>query len=978
MQMKILLISGFFFLQLHLVAQPCIKYEKAMAAGAQYQKQGKFDKAIIEFMVAQIAGRECGMGIEIPTHCLKSVFDSLQIQLKNAEIAGKIAEREKKKAEKALAAYLKEKERSALLENDYKEIKSKNAEMQRVLDNAGIGLSSFEGIGNDNSKDTGNIDRAEKEFGDKDHRLSQTNIKESDPDLKARYLQLKSIVDSIENNGNVLSNQIHYDCLAAALEYCYDLLDRLDMNEALQVISFYKGFFEKHPPVSAGSYFICSRLEGVSAVYYSYKDDYKNELDHNIIAIDYSRKAINIESSNQKYKRTLVVLLDNMSKSKDSSLNEKKRVLLREEAREIAYAMENEAGIDTTALDQIIKLRYADASDLVDKKKSDSAKRILSHYITRLNNIVSVNFQSKELYLWKALMEIKQSEIAAAAGDSVASRKFISDALHNWLVVFNTDIREISNLYLVKDGYNGMNEIVTKNFSDRDKRIFYSQISNHIRPLNSKAIYIPDISKIVINVYRHLYELSSGDLSLEYLSQSISVMESGNTLAVPAVFNDEFEQYAEVYLNILEIYVEKKNGNMVSQYFGKIKEIFYPVLEKYPYDYYLRNKLIQANKIAGVYFMENGEYRKAKPLLEYASVWGIGSCSRALAELYRKGKFEKPDLKKANEYQDLSSRQFFKKFTISGISNKEKVPIDVYISELPENTPYKGIDDQIEWLKMARNILIPEETRNVFIKLQEIAWSSNLSYPDLCTYAIGAAGKKEDELNIAEQNRIVLNESMSFDDRKAAHLRLIKIRNINYISDSTFADRDRLFNEVIKLSLLLIKNKKSIEADSIIAIYVRPVSTELLSFKRLISEIENANDELLMSEAALRLLKENIRNGYNYAPNTVAGFYNTTGWNQLINGKFVSSEKVIREGIGLMVSSMYLYSNLPAILLLQGKFEEAKDLYIRWKDIPFDAANGYPTYREAFLADIKLFEKRGIIPSVYQNDVEKIKGLLIP
>ena len=57
---------------------------------------------------------------------------------------------------------------------------------------------------------------------------------------------------------------------------------------------------------------------------------------------------------------------------------------------------------------------------------------------------------------------------------------------------------------------------------------------------------------------------------------------------------------------------------------------------------------------------------------------------------------------------------------------------------------------------------------------------------------------------------------------------------------------------------------------------------------------------------------------------------------------------------------------MAASLLLQGRFEEAKELYLKYKD----------ELKDSFLSDFEEFKANNIIPQERLDDVEKIIELL--
>ena len=89
-----------------------------------------------------------------------------------------------------------------------------------------------------------------------------------------------------------------------------------------------------------------------------------------------------------------------------------------------------------------------------------------------------------------------------------------------------------------------------------------------------------------------------------------------------------------------------------------------------------------------------------------------------------------------------------------------------------------------------------------------------------------------------------------------------------------------------------------------------------------------------------------------------------------MSGNFNEALKAIQRGIELDPSNEMLYTNLPLCYLFTGQFEKAQALYIEYKDKTYD--NQYKTFKEAFLADLKDIESKGIT----HPDFEKVKELL--
>lgn len=90
-----------------------------------------------------------------------------------------------------------------------------------------------------------------------------------------------------------------------------------------------------------------------------------------------------------------------------------------------------------------------------------------------------------------------------------------------------------------------------------------------------------------------------------------------------------------------------------------------------------------------------------------------------------------------------------------------------------------------------------------------------------------------------------------------------------------------------------------------------------------------------------------------------AQHYNSLSWNCLLS-KDYKILKYLERSIELDADSPYPKGNLPHFYLFNNKVEKAKELYLKFKDLPFDKKGGYPTFKDAFLSDFKDFEKGGI------------------
>ena len=84
-------------------------------------------------------------------------------------------------------------------------------------------------------------------------------------------------------------------------------------------------------------------------------------------------------------------------------------------------------------------------------------------------------------------------------------------------------------------------------------------------------------------------------------------------------------------------------------------------------------------------------------------------------------------------------------------------------------------------------------------------------------------------------------------------------------------------------------------------------------------------------------------------------------------GQFNEAEQMSMEALGIDASQHFIYTNLAAALLLQGKYEEAEAIYQEYKD----------EMRDDFIADFEQFDTLGVIPEERKADVERIKRMLM-
>ncbi|GAB4138825.1 MAG: hypothetical protein Tsb009_07300 [Planctomycetaceae bacterium] len=156
--------------------------------------------------------------------------------------------------------------------------------------------------------------------------------------------------------------------------------------------------------------------------------------------------------------------------------------------------------------------------------------------------------------------------------------------------------------------------------------------------------------------------------------------------------------------------------------------------EKYPWHFYLRSNLATSYKnLAEVAEKQQNWREEIIARRKWLKLWGgpmqsmqtkgyvevTNPVTRAEAERLRRHMAKSPKMKK---------------FTIPCDFAGVTAPFDVYITETPPDVDPLG--DQARWLWEERGGVIPEDVRESFRKLRKLAAKNNVSFQDLCVYAL--------------------------------------------------------------------------------------------------------------------------------------------------------------------------------------------------------------------------------------------------
>jgi hypothetical protein len=84
-----------------------------------------------------------------------------------------------------------------------------------------------------------------------------------------------------------------------------------------------------------------------------------------------------------------------------------------------------------------------------------------------------------------------------------------------------------------------------------------------------------------------------------------------------------------------------------------------------------------------------------------------------------------------------------KKFTVPCQFGNQTAPFTIYIGE-PKRDVHP-IQNQATWLSKERGGTVPQKVMDSLSRLRELAEENNISFEDLCVYALTVAEKQEEE-----------------------------------------------------------------------------------------------------------------------------------------------------------------------------------------------------------------------------------------
>lgn len=468
------------------------------------------------------------------------------------------------------------------------------------------------------------------------------------------------------------------------------------------------------------------------------RDDEEKALEYQRSSVEYARQAVSLEADNAEFSRTLAVYLRNLSKTSETLLSEEEADRFRQEGCNVARAADQLPDAGTVLLDVVVSCAHDESFDGTPDQiieKLLSAKARLDSAIQ--SEPTNVDFKLSRAWISARLIYVEKY----LRQDQEAAHENFRLALNDWLAVigdgdtFPTDVWKLRAVYFdLKDHLNGVGDLAQK------ERVFEEIVTAVDRTYETFGDS-PDIALIGADSALQLGELqseSSPNESRANLNEAIERFSKTKILEDTSTYSEQFTLVCNAHEALLRLDYEVKDVEAVVSGLENIQELCLPIFEQHRFDFYLHAEIRSAHQRAGKLLFDDGQYERAKPILEYASYWGVRESSELLARMYREGLGVSIAGTQAEELEVLASWQSMKRFTIPAeFGAIGTLPVEFYVYQKPDDYEYRGIDEQIEWLKQARGGTVGDDVAEAFRKLQDIASENNVSFPELAAYALG-------------------------------------------------------------------------------------------------------------------------------------------------------------------------------------------------------------------------------------------------
>jgi hypothetical protein len=687
-----------------------------------------------------------------------------------------------------------------------------------------------------------------------DGKLRDSIAPDSQQFNKISYTESSQKIAASIKNGDSVNEYLLFEYLRSAYYYSWNLMNIEQYDKAKPIIDQADKIILQNKQSSTQIYHALSGIENAKRRFESHYGNNEASYEHGKMALEYANKTVSAEPHNISYVRNLMICVRNMGSSvSDSLLSKEEKANYSKLGCDFASYIDKIDGRGV-ALVVTFDCISEEVRSLIDSNRYDEAQTTLNSSISEFNKFIELNPTNYSKYLLRSQLYLSLANIRSRLKDTAGRKENTEYALKDWISYINGN--KISP-YDLEDFKSIYNDIVT-NYNDvytgpeLDKRYKgISSVLDKIKPIYTKQI---QIAQIIILLNNYIgddlvanYNKADSTEALFYYSKSIASFESSNIINSYTGYSEDFITFCRSYSRRIALGISLKKEETIASDYNKIVQIFVPIYKKYPYDFYLDQNLAKAYNLYGQYLYDKGKYDKAILPLERASFEGIKNSTNYLIKIYN-----------TKGYADTAKLSFYtlrarfqvdgaERFTFPADYNGVKQNFDVYILDRAKGYPYKGIEDQAEWLLKVRHGVISKDVVDAFNKIQDIAWDNNLSFKDLSIYAFDSENDKkilskyakrreaiEAEKNLT--NKIILSDSL--------------YKTYETDLQSATVNRKVIKNDAVtfylKYARLLLENKDELHAKNL--------------YRRILElEPENKEANKALKEKSARSLYENSK-----------------------------------------------------------------------------------------------------------------------
>lgn len=409
----------------------------------------------------------------------------------------------------------------------------------------------------------------------------------------------------------------------------------------------------------------------------------------------------------------------------------------RDSADELVQRMFAKNAADTRAVVAVVGRFRDHASVEKDDGNLDSAEYNLqqaSSLLSKVRSLVPDHYRS--LFL-AAAVEGDLGEIWSARHNVQKSGEHTMLAHRLFIQAFRGKTWFPSRIESVRRLY-GLFRAVEVPASERLS--YYRDIVESLNPTlaefpNTKAFaYVAADASVQLSKQLKIYPERERERE-DYLSKAIGWFDSCGAL------DDVFDRgdYADALKERVILFAAMGRTKEMLADVATAMESFKPVLDRNPWDMWVRLALRECEEVAGQALFKLSRYEEALPHLEYGSRWGGQASSKLLAQIYQEGLGTARNKQKARELEAVAGKQTSASLTILKGLEGSRRDFEFHIFEWPSDYPYMGIDDQVEYMKAA-GFTVNEEVAAAFRQIHLLARRDNLSFPGFVKSILDQAG----------------------------------------------------------------------------------------------------------------------------------------------------------------------------------------------------------------------------------------------